>query len=276
MDDDVVVMVDGQVTVLHKSGHRDDQILRTLLDTQPHLVLRSAHDDRALRLLLVSRRATAEAEPDDVRLERVYVDSQGVPLLVGVQVAPDSPADGEALLGLLDRVSLELPRWRDGRLRQQVLLTHGYRDEAELLTSTLEWRGGAGAFWARVESNLARDHVRIVLVADELTDGLTRAVDFLDAQLRDVEIRAVEVSLFGSGEMSAVVARRARGSAAQPTARPPAQRPELPALPQRTALDDQTGATVHGLHDTDRRVGAPSGGRHRLPVESGNQTDSRR
>ena len=95
------------------------------------------------------------------------------------------------------------------------------------------------------------------------------AVEFLDAQLRDVEIRAVEVSLFGPGMSSPSSPGRTRGGA---VARPAPPRPELPALPQRTALDPQSGATVHGLHDTDRRVGVPSGGRHRLPTEPEHQS----
>ena len=45
MDDGVVVMVDGQVHVLHKGGHRDEEVLRTLLDTRPDLVLRSPQED---------------------------------------------------------------------------------------------------------------------------------------------------------------------------------------------------------------------------------------
>ena len=102
-----------------------------------------------------------------------------------------------------------------------------------------------------------------------MPEEVTRTVEFLDAQLRDVEIRAVEVSLFGSGEVFAFVPGRTRGDSAS---RPETPRPELPALPQRTALDPQAGATVHGLHDTDRLVAVPSAGRHRLPTESGQQT----
>ena len=273
MDDDVVVMVDGEVKVLQKGAHHDDEPLRRLLDTRPELLLRSAQEDDDQHLLLVSSRTTADELTDQgaVPLERVYVDGQGVPVLVAVQVATHSPADGNVLLRLLDRVAAQLPRWRNGRLRELVLLTHGYRDEADLLASALAWRGGAGAFWGRVESHLARDHVRIILVADELPDELTRAVEFLDAQLRDVEMHAIEVSLFGSGEVFALVPRRRSGGSAQLAARHSAPRAELPPLPQRTAPDWEAGATVLGLHDTDRRAGAPSGGRHRLTSGSESQ-----
>ena len=178
----------------------------------------------------------------------MYVDSQGVPLLVGVQVGAQSTVDGNALLRLLDRVAVELPRWRDGRMRERVLVTHGYPDEAELLASALDWRAGASAFWGRVESNLARDHVRIVLVADEVPEDVTRTVEFLDAQLRDVEIRAIEVSCSAPARSSrscpgvpAVARSPGRRRLDQscrhcPSARPWTRRPEPPCTGSTTPI----------------------------------------
>ena len=49
-----------------------------------------------------------------------------------------------------------------------------------------------------------------------MPDELTRIVEFLDGQLRDVEIRAVEVSLYGSGQVSALVPRSTRSGSRHP------------------------------------------------------------
>ena len=218
MGDGVVVMVDGRVKVLQRTRHRDDELLRSLLHTRADLVLGAATPGDRRRLLLV-------ADTDVPPLQRVYVDSEAVPLLVGVQATGDDRADGDALLRLLDRVALELPPWRHGRLRELTGATHDGRDEAELLDRALGWRADPDTFWARVESNLARDHVRVVLVTDRVTEELTRIVEFLDWQLRDVELRAVEVSLYGSGQVSALVSRATRAGSAPPGARqvdPPA------------------------------------------------------
>jgi hypothetical protein len=265
MDDGVVVMVDGRVRVLQKGGPHEEDRLRRLLDTRPDLVLAPNVDDH-LRLLLASRSATTDdpAEPGALPLERVYVDGEGVPLLVAVQVAPHSPPDGNALLRLLERAATELPGWRGGGLRELVLVTHGHRDEAELLATTLGWRDDPKAFWTLVESRLARERVRVVLVADELPDGLARAVEFLDSQLREVEVRAIEAALYGAGEVCAFVPKRTSGGSPRQAARHAATRPERPPLPQRTALGWEAGASVVGLHDTERLAGAASGGRHRL------------
>jgi hypothetical protein len=121
---------------------------------------------------------------------------------------------------LLDRIAVELPRWRGGWLRELARVTHDNRDEAELLAQALGWRSDPDAFWARVESHLSRDRVRIVLVVDRLADELTRVVEFLDWQLREVDVRAVEVSLYGSGPVRALVPRSTRSGAANQRLRP--------------------------------------------------------
>ena len=226
MGDGVVVMVDGRAKVLQRTCHHDDELLRSLLHTRPDLVLSAAAPGDRRRLLLVT-------DTDVPPLQRVYVDSEAVPLLVGVQAAGHDRADFDVLLSLLDRVALELPPWRHGRLRELAGATHDDRDEAELLTQALDWRADPDAFWARVESNLSRDRVRIVLVTDRVPDELTRIVEFLDGQLRDVELRAVEVSLYGSGQVSALVPRSTRSGSSAPGARHVEPPPGLAAWPRR-------------------------------------------
>jgi hypothetical protein len=224
MGDGVVVMVDGRAKVLQKVGHRDDQMIHQLLDHRPDLLLGSATVDDHRSMLLVTRRETSTRTADTsiASLERVYVDSDAVPLLVGLQVACHvRPRD--VLLRLLDHVALELPLWRGGRLRELARVTHGDRDEGELL-GTIGWRADPDTYWAMVDAHLARDRVRIVLVADRLPDDLARTVEFLDGQLREVEVRAVEVSRYGSGQVSAFVPRSTRvgsvGQRARHVARP--------------------------------------------------------
>ena len=240
MDDGVVVMVDGRAKVLQRTCRRDDELLRSLLRTRPDLVLGVACPGDRRRLLLVS-------DSDVPPLQRVYVDSEAVPLIVGVQATGHDRADGDVLLRLLDRVALELPPWRHGRLRELAAATHD-EDEAELLTRALDWRADPDTFWSRVESNVARDRVRIVLVADRVPDELTRIVEFLDGQLRDVEVRAVEVSLYGSGPVSALVPRSSRHGSAASGARHVKPPPGLTALAARAAPGPD-GPGRHRLRD---------------------------
>ncbi len=223
--DAVVVMVDGRAKVLQRTCHRDHQLLLGMLDARPDLVLRSPTAGRQQRLLLVTRPGVGGSTYRPL-LERVYVDDEAVPLLVGVQ----TQAGAESLLQLLDRVARDLPHCRRGRLRELARVVHEDDDEAALLVRTLGWRSDPDAFWEKVDANLARDRVQVVLVADRVPAELTRVVEFLDEQLRDVEVRAVELSLYGSGPVSALVPRT---TGAGPTAHRPrhvAPPPELSGL----------------------------------------------
>ena len=217
MDGAVVVMVDGRAKVLQRAHREDHELLRQVLDHRPDLVLRPTTS-----LLLVGRRTNPSdaTDPDVPALERVYVDGQGVPLLVGLPSTAGAASGSDIVMRLLDRVAVELPQWRDGWLRGLARVTHGDRDEAELLEQALGWRADPDAFWARVETNISRDRVRIVLVVDRLADELTRVVEFLDGQLREVEVRAVEVSLYGSGQVCALVPRSTRTGSTSARHRP--------------------------------------------------------
>ncbi len=77
-----------------------------------------------------------------------------------------------------------------------------------------------------------------------MPDELTRIVEFLDGQLRDVEIRAVEVSLYGSGQVSALVPRSTRSGSSAPGARHVAPPPGLMDLAAHAA----PGADGPGRH----------------------------
>ena len=213
MDDGVVVMVDGRAKVLQRTCRRDDELLRRLLRTRPDLVLGAAMPGRPPSPP-AGHRHRRPALAARVRRQR------GGPAprrRAGDRPRPGATSTCSCACSTASRWSCR-PGGTDG-CASWPRATHDDRDEAELLTQALDWRADPDTFWARVESNLSRDRVRIVLVTDRVPDELTRIVEFLDGQLRDVEVRAVEVSLYGSGQVSALVPRSTRPGSAAPGAR---------------------------------------------------------
>ena len=104
---------------------------------------------------------------------------------------------------------------------------------------------------------MARDRVRIVLVADRVPDELTRIVEFLDGQLRDVEVRAVEVSLYGAGPVSALVPRSTRPGSAASGARHVKPPPGLTALAAQAAPGPDGAGTGSGTDRPTQGCGHP-------------------
>ena len=54
----------------------------------------------------------------------------------------------------------------------------------------------ADAFWENVATNLSAKRMRLLFVADEIPDPLERVVEFLNAQMPNVEVLAVEIKQF--------------------------------------------------------------------------------
>ena len=85
----------------------------------------------------------------------------------------------------------------------------GGRDPADVLADLLDSEGDpdADAFWKQVATNLAAKRLRLLFVADEIPDSLVHIVEFLNQQMRDVEVLAVEVKQYRGGGTQTLVPR---------------------------------------------------------------------
>ena len=217
MADGVFVAVDGRMKVLRRTSHDDVAMLSSLMEEHPRLIAVAAGKDELQRLLLVRRRMGAgrsTAGPTGC----LYVDTEATPVLVEVLSATEATSPREVLGRLLECVAAGGPDWQGWRLREVFSLTHVGRDDATLLADTLGWQGDPDVFWAEAEANLAHHRVRLVLVADRLSDTLLGMIDFLNDQMRDVETFGVEVAVYGSGSTRAFVPRAQTGGGADSSA----------------------------------------------------------
>ena len=207
MDDGIFVIAEDRMKVLRRTTYDDDavrQLLPMVLEQFPE-VIEGASPLRHRRLLLVRRHGPMNGV--SAPTGSLYVDSDAVPVLVEIQPSVDTNAGREALGRALVRIAsggLETDGWH---LREIVALTHVGRDEAVVLADALGWEGDPETFWAQVESNLVHSRFRLVLVTDRLVDDTLRVIEFLDQQLRDVEVIGVELPLYGSGPTRAFVPR---------------------------------------------------------------------
>ena len=65
----------------------------------------------------------------------------------------------------------------------------------------------ADAFWKRVDTNLRAGNLRLLFVADKIPDELTHVVEFLNQQMPDVEVLAVELKQFRGTSVRTLVPR---------------------------------------------------------------------
>ncbi|MDF3154059.1 hypothetical protein P3C58_18945 [Mesorhizobium sp. XAP10] len=191
---------DNQLTELNRTDYESEDLFQRLLGDHPAM-LRLAGGPEG-KLLLIRRE---QPVPDAVNgsdrwsLDHLFLDRQGVPVLVEVKQASDTRARREVVAQMLDYAANGVAYWPIDRIVQ------AYRDTATgaglepdtHLASFLD-NADAESFWRAVEANLRSGRVRMLFVADRIPKELARIVEFLNEQMRPAEVLAIEVEQFTS------------------------------------------------------------------------------
>jgi hypothetical protein len=176
------------------------------------------------RLLLVRREQPVpdQAEgADRWSLDHLFLDSDGVPVLVEVKQASDTRARREVVAQMLDYAANGVAYWPIERI------IAGYRDTAAELgrdpdaeLSAFLDGGEAESFWRQVDSNLRSGRIRMLFVADRIPKELKRIVEFMNEQMRPAEVLAIELDHFlGANGMRTLVPRLVGATARAQTAK---------------------------------------------------------
>ncbi|WP_374576433.1 hypothetical protein [Phenylobacterium sp.] len=195
-----VFMIDnaGGLTELSHAEYDSEDLFQKLLAEHPAL-LGSAGGPTG-RLLLVRREAPvpeAQDGPGRWSLDHLFLDGDGVPVLVEVKRATDTRARREVVAQMLDYAANGVAYWPVDQIIEAfnatVTKTGGEPDQrlAEFLGDQ-----EPDSFWRQVDANLRSGRVRMVFVADRIQQELRRIVEFLNEQMRPAEVLAIEVAQF--------------------------------------------------------------------------------
>ena len=170
------------------------------------------------RLLLIRREKdipTTELGSPTFSVDHLFVDPDGVPVVVEVKRSTDTRIRREVVGQMLDYAANGVKYWpiadlRDDFERRAVVLG------AEPATMIEQFAPGRDPeeFWADVERNLRSGHVRMVFVADRLPAELVRIIEFLNEQMSPAEVLGVEVQQFTDGTTRVLVPRTIGATAA--------------------------------------------------------------
>ena len=101
--------------------------------------------------------------------------------------------------------------WKVDELRRtfENAATESGADPEEELTKLLQADDtpDVDGFWEKVATNLDARRIRLLFVADKIPDELTRVVEFLNEQMQNIEVLAVEVKQFRGESMQTLVPR---------------------------------------------------------------------
>ena len=205
----------GEIEPMTEERFEKEDKLQKLVADHPELLSGEQMDPAdPRRWILVKReQGIADIEGGNYRWELAHllIDQDSVPTLVEVKRSSNSQIRREIVGQMLDyashaRRTLEVS---DIRRDFEESRAHAGQDPYDALTDLLQSDGelDADEFWQRVETNLRAAHMRLLFVADGIPDELTRVVEFLNEQMPNIEVLAVEIKQFRGGTGRTLVPR---------------------------------------------------------------------
>jgi hypothetical protein len=180
--------------------YETEDVLQALLAEHPEMLAGGDEGGEHDGWLLVRREAgVADAIDSSSRwsLDHLFLDAGGVPTLVEVKRSTDTRSRREVVAQMLDYAANATAFWKVD------LLQAWFETECERLgtdgAAALERTFGVndpGQYWAKVQTNLAADRIRLVFVADEIPAELRSIVEFLNRQMSETEVLAIEVKQY--------------------------------------------------------------------------------
>ncbi|MET7485096.1 hypothetical protein [Streptomyces sp. NPDC005538] len=254
MTDQSVFVLGSDLQALESAAFETEAEFQELLARHPRVLdFGSLADGQPLRLVLVAREmgvpTSVESGPV-YSLDHLFVDADGVPTLVEVKRATDTRIRREVVGQMLDYAANGSRYW-PGALLQRSFEETCVADGRSLEEAYGELLGDRSPeeFWAAVEERLAAGQMRLLFVADRIPLELRAIVEFLNRQMRQTDVYAVELTQYrGDGDLRVLVPR-VHGEVAT-AAKSASGRRSV----QRTTRDDMDAAIRHRLASEPRRI----------------------
>ena len=206
---------DGQLEAFEETPFSTEGELQALIAEHPELLDgEQIRPGDARRWILVTReKGIAPSSGEAVRwaVDHLIIDQDAVPTLAEVKRG-SNPEIRRTIVGqLLEYAAHASETWTADELRgaferQAEAQGRDARDELAVLLQT-DGDPDVDGFWEDVSTNLAAKRLRLLFVADDIPDPLARVVTFLNAQMPDIEVLAVEIKRFHGKSAQTLVPR---------------------------------------------------------------------
>ncbi|MFC9096927.1 hypothetical protein [Streptomyces sp. NPDC057072] len=213
MTDQPVFVLGADLQALEPAAFETEAEFQELLARHPRMLdFGSLADGQPLRLVLVAREMGVATSADGAPaywLDHLFVDADGVPTLVEVKRANDTRIRREVVGQMLDYAANGARYW-PGALLQRSFEETCVADGRPLEEAYEEFLGDRSRqeFWATVEERLTAGQMRLLFVADRIPLELRAIVEFLNRQMRQTDVYAIELTQYrGNGDLRVLVPR---------------------------------------------------------------------
>jgi len=192
----------------------EDELQRFLEDYHDLLAGDQIDEQKPRRWLLISREMgipDSDTGLDRWMLDHLFLDQDGIPTLVEVKRSSDTRIRRSVVGQMLDYAANAVLYWPVERIIEQFRAKDPKTDINELVANLIGAEvanpEAINSFWERVKTNLQAGKIRLLFVADEIPPELRRIVEFLNAQMSEAEVLAVEIKQYVGGGVRTLVPR---------------------------------------------------------------------
>ena len=208
----------GRLEPMEEVPFAQEDELQELIANHPELLDGEQMRPGAPRRWILVAREQGVAETSDSAyrwaLDHLIIDQDATPTLVEVKRGSNSEIRRTIVGQMLDYAAHGSQTLTADQLRQAFEARSRAREQdpdEELRVLLGERSDGAGSwkddFWQGVATNLAAKRLRLLFVADKIPDELTRVVEFLNEQMPNIEVLAVEIKQFRGKTTQTLVPR---------------------------------------------------------------------
>lgn len=237
------VAASGALTELRRTSYDSEDDFQTLLARYPDL-LRAVAGEGGQLLLIRREQPVPDAEQGSGRwsLDHLFLDREGVPVLVEVKQAKDTRARREVVAQMLDYAANGVAFWPIDHIvagLNDTAVQNGIPSEKLLadFIGSIE----PDSYWRQVEANLRSGRIRLVFVSDQIPTELERIVEFLNEQMRPAEVLAIEVEHFASQAGERMLVPRLLGATERAKTAKAVSTPQRPQMSESEWLDELEG-----------------------------------
>lgn len=190
---------DGHVLPANEELYQTEADLQHLIAENPQLLLRDPDDETQHLYLIQQEHPLREApgSPSAYSLDHLFIDQDGVPVLVEVKRSTDTRIRREVVGQMLDYAA-RIRTWTAEELRSLASLSQGIPD----------------TLWRDVEDNLKAERMKLIFVADAIPDSLAVLIDFMDRSMENIEVCGVEVRQYRTADGATLISSSVIGGTA--------------------------------------------------------------
>lgn len=202
----------GKIEPLVERGYETEGYLQALIAEHHELLAGEQIDDESPRRWLLIGKEVGITDmrggADRWSIDHVFVDHEAIPTFVEVKRSSDPRIRREVVGQLIEYATNAAKHWQPGFLQARATQEAATRrhDLSEDLRALVEDEAEVSDFWERAEQNLQRGNLRLIFIADKIPPELRRMAEFMNDQMTNTEVLAIEVRQYvGAGGQSVIV-----------------------------------------------------------------------